>query len=238
MATWITHDLGEQFLARGRFYPLGAQLFTVVAANAAYTQASKTLTMTGEFTAADVEVGGKLYIVGGDATRNVTAGIYEIATRPNDNSVTLTTDAQPAGNVATGVVVLQAWRMCIALDARTVISESDTIAAVEAYEEDGTDYRRQLVDPLNSASWTIDQDAESGDYQATSAQVTFTAGAADWQANRNAALIAFTGAYVAAPSTALANEILIASLQFDNSVTLGNGESHPFKFRLRFSEAA
>jgi len=244
MATYVTHDLGERFLARGRFAPLSTEMLTVISANCIYDDAGHgdggfCVHTAGGAAApfAVVLATDHVYIVGG-TTAPLTAGEYHVNAVGGDNENILLSASAGADNLVGGVVVLRGYRLAIGLDSRTEINESNTITAAEAYEEAGTDYQRVLVDPLDAASWVIDQDADSGDYQMTSAQVTFTAGAADWTAYRNAFLVAFTGVYPAAPSTAMAGEILIASIQFTNPVTLGNGESHPFKFQLRVSEAA
>ncbi|HUT14191.1 MAG TPA: hypothetical protein VMY42_27140 [Thermoguttaceae bacterium] len=250
MATYVTHDLGERFLARARFAPFGsAAVTTPDATDQMYIQVLETDCLYDDAGHADgakclhtvagadapfatVAAGDHLFLAGGPGATVIAGAISEVASvTAGDESVLLT--ASPyAGDIAGGIVVMRSLRLAIGLDARTVLSESDTISAAEAYEEDGTGYARVLVDPMDSTKWTIDQDATTADYQATSVQVAFTAGGTNWQANRNAFLVAFTGT-LAAP----ANAVLIASIQFSDPVTVGNGESHPFKFRLRFSEA-
>ena len=240
----ILHDLGEQFILQGIFAPLGT-LMEVLCEDCSFVHVGLTLADVDAagtaFVATRIAAGDRLYLAGG-TDNEVTPGVWIENARVNNDSVTLTTTAQ-AGGVAGGIVAMRMRRLAIGLDMRTVLYEPDTITAPEAYEEDGTDYSvvpgvkdgagRQIVDPMNSANWTIAQDATTGDYQATSAQVTFTAGAADWQANRNAFLVAFTGS-VGTP----ANEVLLSSVAFDNPITLGNGQSLSLQYRIRLRESA
>jgi len=234
----ILHDLGEQFLLRGVFAPLGT-LMEVLCEDCSWVHGTLTLADVDAagtaFVATRIAAGDRLYLAGG-TNNEVTAGVYIVNARVNNDSVTLTTSPQAAGT-AGGIVVLRMRRMAIGLDARTTLSETDTITAAEAYEEDGTGdgasgAGRHLVDPMNSASWTIAQDSDTGDYQATSAQVTFEATDADWQANRNAFLCAFTGS-VGTP----ASEVLISSVAFADPITVGNGQSLSLQYRVRLREA-
>lgn len=238
MATFMTHDLGEQFLVQTAFAPLGTRM-EVLEADALYTQTGhgdgeKCLHSSSgtDDPFASVAAGDYLYLAGG-TDNEVTAGVYEVASVGGDDENVLLSSDPYAGNVASGIVVLRQYRFAIGLDRRGTLLENHSITSAESFEEDGTSYARQLVCPMDSSNWTIRQESTTLDYEALSAQVTFTAGGTDWHANTTAFLVAFTGT-IADPL----NEILIASYQFDSSVTLANGESHPFKFYMRFSESS
>jgi hypothetical protein len=254
MATFITHDLGRRFLARSRFAPLGGvavaspdatdQMFLeVLAKDCSYIdtgdghgeKAIHAIPDAGT-PFATVAAADHLYLVGGPGATTIAGGISHVASVGADKRDFLISTTSPyAGNIASGIVVMRSWRLCIALDARTEIHATDTIATMEAAEEDGSGYARKLVDPMDSASWTITQDTVSGKYQATAAQVVWTADTPEttaWQTNRNTSLIAFTGLI-----TAPANEILIASYQFEPPVVaLTAGQVWPIQFRMRFGE--
>jgi hypothetical protein len=239
----ILHDLGEQQMLQGMFAPLGT-LAEVLCQDCSFVHGTLTLAdvdTAGTFTST-VLIGDKLYLVGG-TDNEVVPGIWEVATVPGANSVTLTVTAH-AGGVAGGVVPLRSRRLAIGLDARTALAETDTIATAEAYEEDGTGYSyshagyadngpRRIVNPMDSTKWTIAQDADTGDYQATSAQVTFTAGGTNWQANRNAFLVSFTGLL-----NAPANEVLLSSVALNDPITVADAQSLILQFRLRLREAS
>ena len=61
----------------------------------------------------------------------------------------------------------------IGLDNRTSAAEADTLASLSG-EPSGNGYSRQAV-ASNATDWTVSQDGGSGDWQALSKTVTFTA---------------------------------------------------------------
>jgi len=235
----MVHNLGEQLLLQGTFAPLGT-LLTVIEPDALYDQTghadgSKCLHSASgtDDPFATVTAGDYLYLVGG-TDNEVTAGVYVVASvGADDENVLLSADPY-AGDVAGGIVVLLNRKLEIALDARTSPAEADVIGQMEAYEEDGTGYARQGVDPHSSSNWTIALDTTTDDYKATSAQVTFTATettGTDWQTNYNASLVAHTGVIGSE-----ANEVLVATCPFDEGYTLTESKSLYIDVYVRLGE--
>jgi len=224
----MLHRLGQQQVLQAYFAPLGT-LETVIASNATYTTATKTVVMTGAFTAALIAAGEEVYIVGGDAAADITAGIYDVATRADNNTITLSTSAS-AGNIAKGVVVMKKRRLFLALDNRSALSVNDTAAGLASYEEGGTDYARQSLDPDLSTNWTIAYDSDEDAYVATSAVCTFgPAGALGtaWQANRNMALVSHAGTIGNETS-----EVLIGSMSLGGAVSVAVGKSITVRYSV------
>jgi len=248
----ITHDLGENALLQLIF---GLQFTTfswqILTHNAAYTHATKTLTGPGADDFAQyLSIDDVIYVVGGydvGAVATPLTGSYGVvASNADDDTVTLD-DAPTAGDgdLDGGVVIIRTHNFGIGLDARPSLAEADTTATCEAYEEDGTDYYRYVMDPLES-KWTIAQNATSLDYEATSTQVTWTAGAADWQTNKNGFLVMgladtdatstrdITDSGVA--GTDWSNDILLSSVAFDDPISLGNGQTLPLQVVWKLTE--
>jgi len=241
----MVHNLGEQLLLQGTFAPLGT-LLTVISTDASYVHGTKTLTagadgafatVSGE-SEADAEDGDYIYVVGGEAGGVLaTPGCYlvdTVTTAANPDTLVFDADINGGVSVTGGISVLLARKLEIALDARTSPAEADVIGQMEAYEEDGTGYARQSVDPHNSSNWTIALDTTTDDYKATSAQVTFTATATtgtDWQTNYNASLVAHTGVIGSE-----ANEVLVATCPFDEGYTLSEGKSLYIDVYVRLGE--
>ncbi len=248
----ITHDLGEQAVLQLLF---GLQFTTfswqILTHNAAYTHATKTLAgPAADDFAKYLSVDDVIYVVGGydvgEVATPLTGSYGVVATNADDDTVTLD-DAPTAGdgNLDGGVVIIRTHNFGLGLDARNALAEADTTATCEAYEEDGTDYVRYIVDPLES-KWTIAQNATSLDYEATSTQVTWTAGAADWQANKNAFLVMGLADTDATSTRDLtdsgpagtdwSNDVLLSSVPFDDPITVGNGQSLPLQIVWKLTE--
>ena len=247
----MLHDSGEELILNVLFEPAFTtypwQLLTV---NAAYTYDTKTLTGPDAANFAQyLSVGDYIYVVGGykAGSASLTGSYSRVATNADDDTVTLT--LHPTGATADldgGIVVIRPINFCIALDRRTALAETDTVSSVEAYEEDSDTYFREVVDPIDATNtfWTVAQDEDTGDYQATSDQVSFTAVAeTDWNANRNAALIAglcdtdTIETHLRSTYTQWSNDVLISSVAFDDPITVGSGQSLGVQFRLRLKEA-
>ena len=217
----MLHRLGQQQVLQAYFSPLGT-LVTVLATNAAYASATKRITSADAFTAALIVAGEQVYVLGGDDDADITTGIYEVDTREDDSNIDLLTAAS-AGEIADGVVVLKKRRLFLALDNRSALSINDTAAGLASYEEDGTGYARQSLDPDLSTNWTIAYDSDEDAYTAESAVCTFSATATtgtDWQANRNMALVSHEGTIDNETS-----EVLISSMSLGGAVTVGEGKS-------------
>jgi hypothetical protein len=73
----------------------------------AFTNADKTLTKDGAFTAANAKVGARLYLADNGSGR-VTPGYYVIASRISDNAVVLNADIRSGANDPTDVKCVQA----------------------------------------------------------------------------------------------------------------------------------
>ena len=247
----ILHDLGEELMLNILFEPAFTtyswQLLTV---NAAYTYATKTLTGPDAANFAQyLSVDDYIYVVGGykAGSASLTGSYSRVATNADDDTVTLTTHPTGAtGDLDGGIVVIRPINFCIGLDARTSLFENDTVAAAESYEEDGTDYYRELVDPIDATNtfWTVQQDTDTGDYEALSDEVTFTAGGTNWQANRNAFLVAglcdtdATSTSLHSVAANWSHDVLISSVAFDEPITVGNGQNLGVSFRVRLQEAS
>ena len=240
----ICHNLGEQALLQLIF---GLQFTTfswqVLADNCSCVHATKTLTDDdgGAAIGAYATATDLLYLVGGE-TPKVTAGYYTVASITSTDIIVLTgSPCSTANDIEGGITVIREHNFGIGLDARNTLAEADTTATAEAYEEDGTDYVRYQADPLSS-EWTVALNATSLDYEATSSQVTFTAGAADWQANKNAFLVmglCDTNASGTAANSVAAdwsNDVLLSSVPFDDPITVGNGQSLPLQVVWKLTE--
>lgn len=105
-----------------RDYELSPELYTFD--NAAWTDATKTLTQTGKFV--EATAGQSLEITAG-----ATAGTYTVATRVSDDAVTLEEDISSGGNIASGIVG-SAINNRIALPSDTI--RVDTDAASKYYD--------------------------------------------------------------------------------------------------------
>ena len=161
--------------------------------------------------------GDWLYVTGGYDSQ-VTAGMYQIATRTDDDNVVLESSCQ-VGNVAGGIVAIRMKKLCLGLDARSAASVNDTAAGVSGYEEDGDGYIAFDL-PQGDDDWTIAWDSTEGAYTATSSSCTFTASGTNWQGNR----YFFVESYTGTPDVR-SNSVLIASMSLGSTVTVGNGKS-------------
>jgi hypothetical protein len=252
-----THDLGEQALLQLIF---GLQFTTfswqVVANDCSFdladgTQDKYITDEDGGDPFANMLAGDKIYLCGGytAAGTSVTPGYYTTDVVTDANNISLTADAT-AGNtdITGGIVAIRTHNFGIGLDARPTLAEADTTATAEAYEEDGTDYYRYIQDPIES-KWTIAQNATSLDYEATSTQVTWTAGAADWQTNKNAFLVmgladvatdvtrATTGDGAgSAQGDDWSNDVLLSSVAFDDPILTGSGQTLPLQIVWKLTE--
>jgi len=250
----ILHDSGEELILNRIFEPAFTTYpWMVIAKDCSYDDAGgaqdRYLTDrdTGGF--ANVSVNDYVYLCGGytAAGTSVTSGYYRIDVKTDASNVSLTTDATADNaDITGGIVVIRTHNFCIGLDRRTSLFENDTVAAAESYEEDGTDYYRQLVDPDDATNtfWTVQQDNDTGDYEALSDEVTFTAGDADWHANRNAFLVAglcdtdHTDTSLHSDADDWSNDVLISSVPFAEPITVGNGQNLGVSFRVRLQEAS
>ena len=250
----ILHDHGEELILNRIFEPAFTTYSWMVLANdCSYDDAGgaqdRYLTDRDAGSPFDkVSVNDYLYLCGGytAAGTSVTPGYYRIDVKTDANNVSLTTDASAGdADITGGIVVIRTHNFCIGLDNRTTIYENDTTAAAEAYEEDGTGYYRELVDPDDATNtfWTVQQDSDTGDYEALSDEVTFSATAADWQPNYNAFLVAGlcdtegTDTYLHSAAADWSNDVLISSVAFDDPITVGNGQNLGVSFRVRLKEA-
>jgi len=110
----------------------------------------------------------------------------------------------------------------LGLDNRTSLAESDTLASLSG-EPSGNGYSRQAVN-TDATDFTISQ--ESGDYQAKTKTVTFTAS--------GGSIGPVTKMFMATSSDGSGK--LIASRALSQERTLADGESLECSFYIRFSE--
>ena len=251
----ICHNLGEQALLQLIF---GLQFTTfswqVVANDCSFDLADgaqdKYITDRDAGTLfANMLAGDLIYLCGGYTAggTSVTPGYYTTDVVTDGYNISLTTN--PAGvDITGGIVAIRTHNFGIGLDARPSLAEADTKATAEAYEESGTGYYRYIVDPIES-KWTVALNATTKDYEATSAQVTFTASAADWQNNRNAFLVmgladvatdatrATTGDGAGSDQTDdWSNDVLLSSVALRDPITVGDGQSLPIQMVIAVSE--
>lgn len=108
-------------------YELSPVLYAIT--NAAWTDATKTLTQTGSFE--DATVGQTITITSG-----ATAGNCTVATKVSDNAVTLEEDISSGGDIASGIVGVAANNK-IALPASTIRVDTDRESARFDFTQQG-----------------------------------------------------------------------------------------------------
>ena len=111
----------------------------------------------------------------------------------------------------------------LGLDNRTSLAEADTLASLSG-EPTGNGYARQAVNS-DATDWTVSQD--SGDYQAKSKTVTFSATGGSWGP--------VTKLFLCTVATGTSGKLL-CSLALSQSRTLASGESLQADMTIKISE--
>jgi len=226
----MLHNAGQQEILNGYFASPGTN-WEVLGTDCSWDVGTLTLTDTlggavfaatnvlgdSENSLGDKTDGDWLYLAGG-YDNQITSGMYQIATRTDDNNVVLETSCDVA-DVAGGIVAIRMKKLAMGLDGRSAASVGDTAAGVSGYEEDGTGYIAYDL-PQGDDDWTIAWDSDEGAYTATSSTCTFTASGTNWQGNRYFFITSYTGT-----PDERSNEVLLASMSLGNTVTLKNGKS-------------
>lgn len=237
----IVHDYGARYILELLFenaFTTSTNSPYCALTDGSFTQATLVMTSAGNLFAG-CATGDWLYLIGGTgAAGAVTPGWYQIDLYTGIGQVTMAADISSNAENLTKVmcvpVPMRRPVLYLGLDARAVLSQSDTMSVVEGSEAGVVGvcggYARAPVDPDTSGQWTVSYDPTARKYKALSIQETWTANAANWAEMKNVFLAAgYHGTADTAPANGAdtSGQVLISSVKFPTAFTLGDTESIP-----------
>ena len=237
----VVHDYGARYILDLLFenaFTTSTNSPYCALTDGAFTQATKVMTSAGHGFV-NCATGDWLYLIGGTgAAGAVTPRWYQIALWTSQDQVTMADDISSNAENLTKVmcvpVPMRRAVLYLGLDARAVVSQSDTITVAEGSEAGVvgvcSGYARAAVDPDTSGQWAVSYDSTAKKYKALSVLETITASGTDWAEMKNLFLAAgYHGTADTAPANgaATSGQVLISSVKFPAPFTLGNTESVP-----------